>query len=62
MLRSLAKAVLPHAVLQPWLRQRFFASLSWHHRHWGVFDTFEAARPHVHRHGLVAHYTLKHRQ
>jgi putative methyltransferase (TIGR04325 family) len=62
MFRSLVKAVVPQAVLQPWLRRRFFATRSWRNRHWGVFDSFEAAHQYVRRHGHVAHYTLDHRQ
>lgn len=59
---SSVTTLAPHVLVRPLLLLRFFSTRNWCNRHWGVFDSFEAARQYVQRHGHVAHHTLDHRQ
>lgn len=61
-IKALTKALVPDAVLQPFLKRRFFANRSWTNRHWGVFDSFEAANRFAAQQGNPAKFTLDHRK
>ena len=60
--KALATAVVPRAVLEPVLKRRFFATRSWANRHWGVFESFEAAREFAAQRGEKTSFSLDHRK
>ena len=61
-INALVNGLLPDAVLGPLLKRRFFATQSWANRHWGVFESFDAARRFAAEQGAKAMFTLDQRK
>ncbi|RZI96465.1 MAG: methyltransferase, TIGR04325 family [Variovorax sp.] len=57
-LKKFATSVLPKPILRSLLQRRFLATRSWSNQHWGVFDSFAAARQWAVEHGEKPHFEL----
>jgi len=60
--KQLVTTLVPRPLLRPLLQRRFLATREWANRHWGVFDSFEAANQWIAAQGQVSQFRLDHRR